>query len=315
MYFTALLVAIAGVAVALLLLNLDRVVNYIAQILVNASKMDIEQITITSCTDTDFLISLTARIYDTGPLPATISGMTLTMHSTKTGAPFAKVALPTINANRSGTVCNVVGQRVQILDAAAFHTFSKNLLLQEELPAYVRGTGTLTLPGPVDLSTQVRYDKVELLRGFDGVHIEVGETRKASRSLLRGKPTAIEVDVVIASTSPVSVDMGLVRVAIVFAEVRIATVEAELFLKPGDNCVVFRGTMDLGSIGMNLATGVKFLKKDVLNAPDGVDAVVRGVKGEQCAWLDETVKLMNSRIKMGNTMVDIVKSISKVEQD
>ncbi|CAN8101961.1 unnamed protein product [Discula destructiva] len=317
MFLATLLVAALGAPVALLLLpKIHRLVNYIAQILIDASKIDIEQITITSCTDTGFHISFTAKIYDTGPLPATISNMALSMHATKTGKPFARIRLPPITAAPSGTVCEVTDQRVEILDFAAFHTFNKNLLLQQELPTYLRGSGTLTLlPGPAPLSTEVRYDKVVLLRGLDGVHIDVLETRKASRSLLRGKPTAIEVDVAIASASPVSVDMGAVRVAIVFSEVRIARVEGELFLKKGENLVTFRGTMDFVSISKNLPTGVQFLKKDVLDAPDGVDAFVRGIRGEQCAWLDETVKLMNSRIKMGNTMADLLQSMHKVENE
>lgn len=340
--------------------------------------MSIEQITITDCTDTSFLLSLTARIYDTGPLPATIANMSLSMYSTSDpdSKAFATIALPPIHAHPAGTVCQVVEQRVQILDFAAFHTFNRNLLLQEELAAYVRGTGTLCLPWPVGfVRTEVKYEKVEMLKGLDGVHTSVLETRKASRSLLKGKPTAIEVDACIVSKSsvsffwgggiflfintcflrlwlfpfgalqsllpfqpwsfefyislfvhhvrllhtltgynrPVSVDMGAVQVEIVFSGVRIATVQADaLSLKKGDNHVTLKGTMDFVSIGKNLGAGLKFLKKDVLD--DEVETFVKGLEGKQCVWLDQTVKLINSKIVMGSTMADLVRSIYTEEE-
>lgn len=312
-FFFNLIFVVVLLGGTLLYLNFDRLVNYVAQILVDASKMDIESIEITQCDDTGFLISLVAKIYDTGPVDAIITDMKLSMFSTKNGNAFAKVALPTINANPAGTTCKVVEQRVEILDFEAFHTFSKNLLLQGELPAYVRGNGKLTIPWPVRLSTVVKYEKVEVLPGLNGVQIDVLETRKASRSLLKGKPTEIEVDVCITSQSPVAIEMGATEAVIVFSGMRIATVRANLFLKPGENKITFNGEMDFLSIGRNLGTGIKFLKKDAVDA-DGAVAYVKGSKGEQCGWLDDTVKLMNSRIVMGDTMSDLISSIYNVEE-
>ncbi|KAG8165704.1 hypothetical protein KVR01_004256 [Diaporthe batatas] len=313
MGFFGLILIIALLGAGLLYLNLDRIVNYVAQTLVDASKMEITSIEITGCDETGFTISLSARIYDTGPLEATISDMVLSMFATKSGKEFARVRLPTINATPEGTVCEVFEQRVEILDFDAFDTFNRNLLLQGELPAYVRGSGKLTVPRPVPLNTVVRYDKVEVLRGLDGVHISVLETRKPSRSLLKGKPTEIEVDVCIASGSPVAIHMGRTQVSIVYSGMQIATVEADLFLKPGDNKVTFTGAMDVLSIGKNLGTGLKFLRQDIAGGQD-TTAFVKGAKGAQCEWLDRTVRQMNSKIVMGSTMADLVRSISKVEE-
>lgn len=313
MGFLGLILIIALVGAGVLYLNLDRIVTYVAQTLVDASKMDISSIEITKCDETGFTISLSAKIYDTGPLGATISDMVLSMFATKSGKEFAKVRLPVINATPEGTVCEVFEQRVEILDFGAFDTFNRNLLLQEELPAYVSGRGKLSIPWPVPLSTVVRYDKVEVLRGLDGVHVNVLETRKASRSLLKGKPTEIEVDVSIASGSPVAIHMGRTQVSIIYSGMQIATVEADLFLKPGDNQVTFKGEMDVLSIGKNLGTGLKFLRQDIAGGQD-TTAFVKGAKGAQCAWLDRTVRQMNSKIVMGSTMADLVRSISKVEE-
>jgi hypothetical protein len=313
MWFFGLILVIALLGAGFLYLNLDRIVNYVAQTLVDASKMDIISIQITECDETGFTISLRAKIYDTGPLKATISDMVLSMVATKSGNEFAKVRLPIIHATPEGTICEVSEQRVEILDFGAFDTFNRNLLLQEELPAYLRGSGSLTVPWPVPLSTVVRYDKVEVLRGLDGVHVGVLETRKASRSLLKGKPTEIEVDVCIASGSPVAIHMGRTQVSIVYSGVQIATAEADLFLKPGDNRVTFKGEMDVLSIGKNLGTGLKFLRQDIGGGHD-TTAFVKGAKCSQCAWLDRTIRQMNSKIEMGSTMTDLVRSISRAEE-
>lgn len=313
MGFFGLILIIALLGAGFLYLNLDRMVNYVAQTMVDASKMDITSIEITKCDETGFTISLSAKIYDTGPLKATISNMVLSMFSTKSGKEFAMVRLPAINATPEGTVCEVFQQRVEVLDFGAFDTFNRNRLQQEELPAYVRGSGSLTIPWPVPLSTVVRYNKIEVLRGLNGVHVNVLETRKASRSLLKGKPTEIEVDVCIASGSPVAIHMGRTQVLIVYSGMQVATVEADLFLKPGDNRVTFTGDMNVLSIGKNLGTGLKFLRQDIAGGQD-TTAFVKGAKGDQCAWLDRTIRQINSKIVIGSTMVDLVRSIYKVEE-
>lgn len=106
--------------------------------------------------------------------------------------------------------------------------------------------------------------------------------------------------------------MGAVKVSIVFSGVQIATVQAEsLLLKEGDNRITMTGSMDFVSISKNLAAGIKFLKKDVVD--NETEAYVKGVKGKQCAWLDETVKLMNSKIQMGSTLTDLMKSVYTAE--
>lgn len=309
---SALIVVIALVGGLIIYANLDAITKYVAQTLVDASKLDIESITISKCDETGFTISLTAKIFDTGPLDATIADMTLSMFSTKTGKAFAKVSLPPINASPSGAICVVVDQRVEILDFEAFDTFNKNLLLQEELPVYLQGSGNLTLAWPVHLSTVVSYEKVAVLPGLDGVHIAVVRTRKATRSLFKGNPTAIEVDVIITSASPVSIHMGVVAVDILFRGMRVAKMEADLFLKPGENHVVFVGTKDIASISANLSTGLRFLKQDLMEK-NGVVAFVKGSKGKQCAWLDRVVKTMNSRIVMSSTMASILKSMRETE--
>ncbi|KKY33949.1 hypothetical protein UCDDA912_g06087 [Diaporthe ampelina] len=232
MGFSGLILTIVLLGAGVLYLNLDRIVNHVAQTLVDASKMDITSFKITKCDETGFTISLSAKIYDTGPLQATISDMVLSMFATKSGQEFARVRLPAINATPEGTVCQVFEQRVEILDFSAFDTFNRNLLLQEELPAYVRGSGSLTVPWPVP-------------------------AQHGDEEGIAGKPTEIEVDVCIASASPVAIHIGLTQISIIFSGMQVATVEADLFLKPEENQVTFTGEMDVLSIGRNLGTAMR----------------------------------------------------------
>lgn len=177
-----------------------RVIKYVAQIIVDASKLEIQSVTITQCDEHGFLLSMTTRIYDTGPVPATIHSMTLAMHSSSGGPAFATVKLPTITAVPGGVICKIVDQRVDILNYEAFHVFNRNLVLQAELPVTVNGASTLTTSG---LSTKIVYNKTSILQGFDGVRIKPRQSRKHSRSLLQGRPSEIEVDVSIYSKSEV----------------------------------------------------------------------------------------------------------------
>lgn len=106
--------------------------------------------------------------------------------------------------------------------------------------------------------------------------------------------------------------MGPVKVSIVFSGVQIATVQSDsMFLKKGDNRITMNGSMDFASISKNLGAGLKFLKKDVLE--NEAEAYVKGIEGKQCVWLDQTVQMMNSKIQMGSTMADLVRSIYTAE--
>lgn len=106
--------------------------------------------------------------------------------------------------------------------------------------------------------------------------------------------------------------MGAVKVSIVFSGTQIATVQSEsLFLKKGDNRITMTGSMDFVSISKNLAAGIKFAKRDVVD--NETEAYVKGIEGKQCAWLDETVKLMDTKIQMGSTLTDLVKSVYSAE--
>lgn len=209
-YLFALLLCLLLPILVYLCIHMPSLVQSVAQIIVDASTLDILDVTITSCTQQGFLLGMTAAIRNTGPLPATLPGMTLSMHATGSGAAFAHVRLPTITARPagapgggSGAVCRVVDQWVSISDHDAFHTFSRNLLLQAELPLTVKGTSQLHAAAGL-VRTTVRYDKTSVLRGLDGVTITPLEARKPSRSLLHGSPVGLEVDVSIRSESEVS---------------------------------------------------------------------------------------------------------------
>lgn len=130
--------------------------KHVAQLLINTLEMDIISVQITECDETSFLLDKTARIYDTGLMPAGISSMLLSMYSGISGHPFARVLLPTVTAKPSGVICKVKDQRVQTVDYEAFHIFNRNLVLQRELPITVKGKSTLTILGRI--CTSIKYE-------------------------------------------------------------------------------------------------------------------------------------------------------------
>lgn len=308
--FILTLAALAMVSALYLYFKIPAVLQYAAQMVVDASKLDILSVDITACDETSFELSMESRISNTGPIPATIQSMTLSMFSNSSRCEFADVRLPTITAQPGGVICKVVGQRVQILDYETFHVFNRNLVLQAELPITVRGFSTLTIAGLV--STTIQYNKTCIIKGFDGVNIKPLETRKHSRSLVRGNPAEIEVDVSITSESRVSIDMGVVHVAISHegggGEITIANLEARVRLTPGDNRVTWLGKMDVGDMVKHPMRSTSFFRRD-LKKDEDVTAVVLGVGSEQCRWLSRTVREMRSPIQMESTMRDILRSV------
>lgn len=289
-----------------------------AQLLVDASTLAITSIEITECEEGSFTLSMTSRIANTGPLPASLDAMTISMFAESPvphGAPgsrvatigaFASVRLPAVSVSPAGADCNVFRQRVTIKDASKFHIFNKNLINQSESPLYISGESTIRVFGGL-CYTNVKLYKTVVLKGMEGLHITVLETRKDSRSLTAGSPDKIQVDVRIENKSCLAMDMGSVWVGIHHDGVVISRLQAALFLQArGTTEVTFRGRMNLGSLLRNPRVGLSFLSKDL--AGDEVRAVVVGERGERTHWIDRVVKEMKSPIVMDSTLRDIYHS-------
>lgn len=106
--------------------------------------------------------------------------------------------------------------------------------------------------------------------------------------------------------------MGRVKVAIEHESnderVTIAVLQADVFLRPGDNRVTWLGDMDMASIAKHPMRGLRFLRQDASKNED-TQAVVVGQGSAQCAWLARTVREMRSPIEMESTLRDILRSV------
>jgi hypothetical protein len=257
-------------------------------------------------------MSMRSRITNTGPLAAHIDAMTVSMFAElptsytdssqkSTLSAFATVRLPALSIDPAGTNCIVQSQHVTIKNATQFDKFNKNLMTQSELPIHVSGTSTIRVLG---LSCGVKYNKTVMLKGMEGLHITVQQTRRQTHN---GNVSGIEVDVEVLNKSCVAMDMGLVRVGIHHESVVISQLHASLRLAPGINRVTWQGRMNVGGLLKSPRIGSSFLKRDLKG--ETVGAVVVGECGERTRWIDAVVKGMASPITMDSTLKDIYNSV------
>lgn len=280
-----------------------RIFNLIAQIIVDASQISINSISITDCQPDSFKLSLVASISNAGPLAALIDSMRVEMSSEQNGTSFASITLPEVAIDKGTAQVRVVNQRVQVRDQEAFHVFNKNLINQSELILYLTARTRITALG---VSTTVNYKKTVVLRGMEGVHIKVLHSRKSPKTISN---EGIEVDVNIRNTSRVSMSLGTVHVSLIHEHLVVADLRAKkLEITPGDNLVTFHGSMTIQNMLPHPKLSLNFMKRDAKSGQE-VRAIVVGTKGEQCAWVDKVVKEIESPVTLNSTLKEIYQSL------
>ena len=307
-------------------------VDEIFQLVVDASKLDISSISITECEEGFYSLSMTARVYNTGPIPAVIDSFTVALCSdmgdgdnnssqktagggTGYGTPFSFVTMPKMRVEPGGVTMSIKNQRVKISNMTSYDTFNRRLINSAEFPLYIVGKARVSaLTGLMGAET--RYDKVVVLRGMNGLKIDLLATRaaisngSAVQQLLRGlKKAKIETDVVVHNSSKVAVEMGEVAIGVVYRDATIARLSAHMHLRPGPNNITLHGELVLGSL-LKPSIGISFLKNDLSKDAD-VQATVVGLRGGQCGWLHRVVRQLYTPIRMDGTLKDLVQSISQ----
>ncbi|BFZ56815.1 hypothetical protein PYCC9005_003863 [Savitreella phatthalungensis] len=303
--------------------------DQVFQFVVDGSTLGIESIEICECDQAGFTMSMVSRIANTGPLPAEIDGFQVALSSTMGptdlpedqrahslqattstpfGKPFANVLLPPLQARPDGATLTVTAQRVEITSHKAYDHFNARLINDEEFPLYMYGRTRVSVMGG-RISGHVRYAKTVVVRGMGGLSIDVVETRKRSRSVVKGRPTEVENEVVVHNRSRIAVDLGRVHVAVLFKDKPIVNLETDLFLRPGPNKTVLWGHLVLANM-INPAIGIPFLKQD-LETTKVVEAVVVGRSATKCKWIDTVVRQMRTPIVLDGTMRDLLSSVKR----
>ncbi|OTA97154.1 hypothetical protein M434DRAFT_26985 [Hypoxylon sp. CO27-5] len=209
----------------------QRVVNAILKY----SKLEIDFIRISNVTDDSFLVSLEARTLNTGPAKATISSMTVELHSV--AGCFGKMTLPEIVTGADGAPIVVKNQIVEITDKTALQFFV--------VPAIKRNIAKLSLKnGQTSISISafnvaprtICYERDIRMQGMDGPEIRIKSasvtSRPATPSALSSSSSGnlmranVTVTLRVKNPSPIEISFGICEFEIqnsnneVFAELK-----------------------------------------------------------------------------------------------
>ncbi|KUJ10709.1 uncharacterized protein LY89DRAFT_655491 [Mollisia scopiformis] len=246
----------------------------ITQAIVNYSTLDVSYIKITNATKDTFLMSIQSRVNKTGPIGATMSEMTVEMAGP--AGTFGHLDLPVVKTSSSGADVTITDQLIKITDMAAFRAFVKSLMNDEKLTMKLKnGNGTIKSLG---MTSKIFYQKDVHLKGMNGpktvmVKTEV-EGSGFKNEMLTINPSAFEID------------MGVVKYEIRNAEnVKIAEQKGKTHITRGESTSIMTGTM----------TGEKL---------EG-DARLVGVGVEEESWHDETIRDLNTSVKLSEEFVGL----------
>ena len=155
-------------------------------------------------------------------------------------APYAQIQLPGLTSGTS--VPLHLEQDVQILDVDAYTQYNVALLNNEEIQ--VRVNGSLSLHEMVLPVTEVTYDKITTLKGFNKL---IGFNLTSFHASFFGEPNGTNTNgtVYFPNPSVITVDLGNVTFNTYVNDTLIGNTTIEnLVLKPGDNNYFMTGVSD-----------------------------------------------------------------------
>jgi hypothetical protein len=184
-----------------------------------------------------FIMSIESKTTHTGPLPATLSPMTVDLIGPK--GPFGKLNLPEVKTNSKGADVIIKDQKIQITDFAAFLAFNKSLQLDEKLTMYLdNGHGTIKALG---MKSKIVYKKPVAMKGMDGPQTEIVKTEILGDGQFKNTMK-------IHNPSPVETDLGNVVFAFKNqAGETLATQTGNIFIKKGET--IYEATGEVKSKG------------------------------------------------------------------
>ncbi|KAK7920465.1 hypothetical protein PG985_008487 [Apiospora marii] len=222
-----------------------------------------------------FHISVDARATNTGPVPASISPMTLDLHNSK-GDCFGQIFMPPLNTSMNGARVLVNNQLVKITNKAALLDFVGQVMEETAAVLDLRN-GRCDVKALGVGPRSIVYSKTMQMKGMDGPRVTVDQVTSE-------KNGASDVQIVlrIANPSPIEISFGTCSFEIqtsggadgserkVFAEVK-----GRLDTRKGVFDCKLNGTID----------------KSVTLEPGKVHLV-----GKRCAgagWCDDAVKAID----------------------
>ncbi|KAK3081862.1 hypothetical protein LTS18_014584 [Coniosporium uncinatum] len=234
-------------------------------------------------------MSITSRATDTGPLPSTMSPMTVELHGPK--GRFAHLDLPEIHTSSRGADIHIADQHIDILDMEAYPAFVRSIMLDERLTLSLEnGKATVKALG---MKSNIVYAKEVQLRGMNGPQIALvrtvvdgdGDGGDGDGDGVDGGEGAFTNTTVVRNPSPLEIDLGVVSFDILNAEgVKIASEEGEMYLPKGESTHT-RGGRVVKGVGAKVGPG---------------KMVGTGAKGGM--WVDETIRFLSQAIEINGKL-------------
>ncbi|KAI0602211.1 hypothetical protein F4775DRAFT_588437 [Biscogniauxia sp. FL1348] len=273
--------------------QMDYALRSVIDAILKNSELELTLIRISNVTDDSFSVSIEARVTNTGPAPATLSPMTVSLCDGAGGACFGQVALPGIKTTPAGAVLAVSNQHVRITSVGALLGFVGRVMRGSGADvvlslrggrASVRALGA----GPRDIC----YEKDVALPGMRGPAVRVRSVAIGGATSHNNNNSAIVLVLHVSNPSPMEISFGTCGFEVVDAAARDDEVE-----------VVFaelKGRLDMRRGGFEATVQGTLVDRRALVAAgqacrDGRRREPEAARlvGKRCAgaaWCDETVK-------------------------
>ncbi|KAI4158684.1 MAG: hypothetical protein LQ342_007205 [Letrouitia transgressa] len=211
----------------------------IAQDGVNDSTLEIQNLTLSNPTSNSFHLEQTALLTNNDQYHPRLDAFNASL-AVEGGDPYAYIQLPAIHATKTAT--SYVNQEVQVTNLDAFADYVNQLLTRETVNAVVKGRTDLhemRLP-----TTNVRYEKTVTMNGLNGLSgfkildFDIKLLPESDGANMLGT-------VLIPNPTVMTIAMGNVTFSNYVAGDFIGTTALQdLVLRPGDNSVPMRSTID-----------------------------------------------------------------------
>ncbi|KAL8689252.1 MAG: hypothetical protein Q9218_005035 [Villophora microphyllina] len=208
---------------------------------VNDSTLEIQSLTLSNPTPHSFHLEQTAKLTNPSTYHPNLDRFNASLSvGSSPDKPYAYIELPAIHATKEATTH--IDQDVQIVDMNAFVDYSTQLLTKDSVDLVVKGRTKLhemRLP-----TTTVDYHKTVTMRGLNGL---AGFNVTSFTIKLIPEPDGANMigTVSIPNPSPITMTMGNVTFNNYVDNEFIGTsLLSDLILKPGDNTVPMRSTVN-----------------------------------------------------------------------
>ncbi|KAK8086256.1 hypothetical protein PG994_001230 [Apiospora phragmitis] len=181
--------------------QMESAFDKIIKCILHYSRLDVSLVRISNVTEDTFHISVDARATNTGPVPASISPMTLDLHNGQ-GNCFGQIFMPPLNTSMNGARVQVDNQLVKITSKAALLDFVGSILESTATVLDLRN-GRCDVKALGVGPRSIVYSKTMQMKGMDGPRVTVAEVTPSGKN-----GADVQIVLRIANPSPIEISFG-----------------------------------------------------------------------------------------------------------